>query len=92
MVKNPPANARDIKDAGSIPGLGRSAGGGNGNLPQHSCPGNPKDRGAYSPRGCRAGHCCIDVTLTHACSVKSYSELCVCVCLVLWKLNVPLYF
>ena len=28
MVKNPPPNARDIRDAGSIPGLGRSPGGG----------------------------------------------------------------
>ena len=31
VVKNPPANAGDIKDAGSIPGLGRSTGGGHGN-------------------------------------------------------------
>ena len=43
MVKNPPANA---EDAGSIPGLGRSPGEGNGN-PQYSCPGNPMDRGAW---------------------------------------------
>ena len=31
MVKNPPANAGDAVDMGSIPGLGRSPGGGNGN-------------------------------------------------------------
>ena len=31
VVKNPPANAGDIRDAGLIPGLGRSPGGGNGN-------------------------------------------------------------
>ena len=31
MAKNPPANARDIRDAGSIPGLGRSPRGGDGN-------------------------------------------------------------
>ena len=31
MVKNPPANARDTRDVGSIPGLGRSPAGGNGN-------------------------------------------------------------
>ena len=31
MVKNPPANAGDIRDLGSIPGLERSPGGGNGN-------------------------------------------------------------
>ena len=31
MAKNLPANAGDIRDAGSIPGLGRSPGGGHGN-------------------------------------------------------------
>ena len=31
VVKNPPANAGDIRDTGSIPGLGRSPGGGHGN-------------------------------------------------------------
>ena len=35
VVKNPPANVRDKRDAGSIPGLGRSSGGGNGNLLQY---------------------------------------------------------
>ena len=43
VVKNPPANAGD---AGSIPGLGRSPGEGNGNLLQYSCLGNRMDRGA----------------------------------------------
>ena len=47
MVKNPPANAGDTRDAGSIPGLGRSPGGGNGNPLQYSCLGNPMDRGAW---------------------------------------------
>ena len=37
MVKNLLANAGDARDAGSIPGLGRSLGGGNGNLLQYSC-------------------------------------------------------
>ena len=41
VVKNPPANARDL---GSIPGLGRSSGEGNGNSLQYSCLGNPRDR------------------------------------------------
>ena len=36
-VKNPPANAEDIRDRGSIPGLGRSLGGGHGNPLQNSC-------------------------------------------------------
>ena len=47
MVKNPPANVGDIKDAGSIPGLGRSPGGGHGNPLQYSCLENPMDRGAW---------------------------------------------
>ena len=44
MVKNMPSNARD---AGSIPGLGRCPGEGNGNPLQYSCLGNPIDRGAW---------------------------------------------
>ena len=44
MVKNPPAN---IGDAGSIPGSGRSPGGGNGNPLQYSCLENPTDRGVW---------------------------------------------
>ena len=47
MVKNPPANSGDVRDADSIPGLGRSPGGGNGNPLQYSCLGNPMDRGAW---------------------------------------------
>ena len=47
MVKKPPANAEDIKDTGLIPGLGRSPGGGNGNLLQYSYLENPMDRGAW---------------------------------------------
>ena len=46
MAKNLPANARDVKDAGSIPGSGRSPGGRHGNPFQHSCLENPMDRGA----------------------------------------------
>ena len=46
MVKNPPANAGDTGDVGSIPGLGRSPEGGNGNPLQYSCLENSMDRGA----------------------------------------------
>ena len=46
VVKNPPANAGDAGDEGSIPGSGRPSGGGNGNPLQYSCLGNPIDRGA----------------------------------------------
>ena len=49
VVKNPPANAGDIKDVGSIPGLGRSSGGGRGNPLQYSFLENPMDRGAWWP-------------------------------------------
>ena len=45
MVKNPPANAGHARDTGSIPGSGRSPGGGRGNPLQCSCLENPMDRG-----------------------------------------------
>ena len=47
VVKNLPANAGDIRDVGSIPGLGRSPRGGNGKPLQYSCLENPMDRGAW---------------------------------------------
>ena len=47
VAKNLPANAGDTGDAGWIPGLGISLGGGNGNLLQYSCLENSKDRGAW---------------------------------------------
>ena len=47
MVKIPPANAGDVRDAGSIPGSGRSPGKGDGNPLQYSCLENPMDRGAW---------------------------------------------
>ena len=64
MVKNPPASSGDTRDWGSIPGLGRSVGGGSGNHLQYSCLENPMDRGAgvrgevggvggYDPWGCK---------------------------------------
>ena len=47
MVENPPANAGDVRDTGSIPGLGKSPGGGHGNPLQYSYLENPMDRGAW---------------------------------------------
>ena len=47
VVKNPPANAGDIKDAGSISVSGRSPGEGHGNPLQYSCWENPMHRGAW---------------------------------------------
>ena len=47
MIKNPLANTGDTRDVGSIPGLGRSPGGGHGKPLQYSCLENPVDRGAW---------------------------------------------
>ena len=47
VVKNPPANVGDMRDAGLIPGLGRSPGGEHGTPLQYSCLENPMDRGAW---------------------------------------------
>ena len=49
VLKNLPANAGDARDVDSIPGLGRSPGGGHGNPLQYSCLENPMDRGAWCP-------------------------------------------
>ena len=80
LVENPPANARDVRDRGLIPGSGRSPGGGNGNPLQYSCLENPMDRGAWwamvhsvtksqtrLKQLCRAQHThmCVYVHLTH---------------------------
>ena len=55
IVKNPLTNAGDTRDVGSIPGSGRSPGGGNGNLLQDSCQGNATGRGAWQAAAHR-GH------------------------------------
>ena len=47
VLKNPPANAGDIRVMGSVPGSGRSPGGGHGNPLQYSCLENLMDRGAW---------------------------------------------
>ena len=50
VVKNLPVNtgdARDVRDAGSTPGLERSPGGGHSNPLQYSCLENPMDRGDW---------------------------------------------
>ena len=59
MIKNPPANAGDIRDSGLIPGLGGYPGGGHGNPLQYSCLENPMDRGtwqAIAKESQRVGH------------------------------------
>ena len=47
VVKNLPANEGDLRDAGSVPGTGRSPGEGNGKPLQYSCQENLPDRGAW---------------------------------------------
>ena len=55
VIKNPPANAEDIRDTGLIPGVGRFPGDGNGNPLQYSCLENSMDKVAwqatYNPLG-----------------------------------------
>ena len=47
VVKNPPASGGDARDVGSVPGSGRSPGGGHGDPLQYSCLENPMDRGSW---------------------------------------------
>ena len=47
VVKNPPANAGDMRDAGVIPGLGKNPGEGSGKPLQYPCLDNSTDRGAW---------------------------------------------
>ena len=47
VAKNPPANAVNVRDVGSIPGSERSPGDRNSNPLQYFCPENPMDRGAW---------------------------------------------
>ena len=54
VVKNPPTSAGDIRDTGSIPGSGRSPGGGHGNPLQSSCLESPPGQrrlAGYHPWG-----------------------------------------
>ena len=57
MVKNTAANAEDIRDAGWIPGWGRSPGGGHGNPLQYSCLENPMDSEAWRATVHRVAKC-----------------------------------
>ena len=75
LVKNPPANAGDIRDAGLIPGSERSPGGGHGNPLQYSCLENSMDRGAWWA----TVHCviknwtCLKQLSIHAHTISLYS-------------------
>ena len=75
VVKNPHANTGDIRDLCSIPGLGRSLGGGHGNPLQYSCLENPhrqRSLTGYGPQGCKE----LDMTeVTLACTRTRLSEV-----------------
>ena len=47
VVKNLPSNSGDIRDVGTIPGMGKPPGVGNGNPLQYSCLENSMDRGVW---------------------------------------------
>ena len=73
MVKNPPANAEDVRDTGSIPGSGISPGEGHGNPFQYSCLKNPVDRGArrVTVHGIAKSWTRLKQVSTHTCTVQS---------------------
>ena len=58
VVKNSPANAGDLRDLGSTPGLGRYLGEGHGNPFKYSCLVNPMDRRAWWPWGVHSVETC----------------------------------
>ena len=70
-VKNPPANAGDVRDTGSIPGSGRSPGGGHDKPLLYSCLENPIDRGAWRAAVHRSQRVRHDCTHTH-CTSRTY--------------------
>ena len=73
MSKNSPANAGDVRDAGSILGSGRSPGGGHGNPLQYSCLENLMDRGAGRATDHGATKCQTQLsTLAHTQVVQEY--------------------
>ena len=78
MVKNPPANAGDIRDVGLTPRLGRSPGEGHGNTLQYSCLENPMDRGALQAtvhRVTKSRTWLKQLSITHTCKSSCYQIL-----------------
>ena len=70
MVKNLLVNTGDVRDVVSIPGSGRSPGGGNDNPLQYSCLENPMDRGAWwaTVHGAAKSWTQLKQPSTHACT------------------------
>ena len=68
LVRNPTANVGDTRDMGSIPGLGKSPGGGYSNPLQYSCPENSVNRGdllGYRPQGLKESDRTEQLKLSH---------------------------
>ena len=80
MVKNTPANAGDIRNMGSLFGLGRSSGGGHSNPLQYSCLENPMDRGAWRATVLWAAK---SQTQLKQLGMHRCIRVCVCVCVYL---------
>ena len=72
LIKNPPTNAGDTRDTGSIPGSRRYPGGGNGSPLQYSCLGHPMDRGAWQTQLSRRVGACAHA---HACTHTQYEAI-----------------
>ena len=70
VVKNPPTNAGNVRKSGSIPGLEKYPGVGNGNPLHYSCLENPMDRGAWQPtvHRCTKSWTLLKQLSMHACS------------------------
>ena len=83
MLKNPPANAGDLGDAGSIPESGRSPGGANGNPLQYPCLENPLDTGIWQATVHRVAQSWTRMKLLHTHTGKTFSAWCA----ILWALQ-----
>ena len=78
LSKNPPANAGNVRDVGSIPGLGRSPGEKSGDLLQCSCLENLMDRGAWQatvPRDSKSWSCLSNLACTRSPEASIHSCL-----------------
>ena len=88
MVKNPPAKAGDLRDAGLIPELGKSPEGGHGNPLQYFCLENSMDRGAwwstYSPWGCKELDTTEVIMRVHMCT---HTNTCIVITDIFWCIS-----
>ena len=86
VVKNPLANAGDIREEDWIPGWGRCPGGGNGNPLQNSCLENPVDKGAFCRLQSMGMHRVRHDCREHTCMHRLLLDILLPVCLTMWHL------